>query len=146
MSTEGDFLDTDNLSYVVYVDGEEWEFDAEEYELEENMVEIPWNFGVYYIYNYGGALREVDFFVEGISTLGVQSIYRYDGEETRSDIVTIDLDDPSAVAAVGADRKVKDVKYYDLSGRQVASPAAGIFVKRVTFEDGTVATFKKAVR
>lgn len=146
VSTEGDYLITDNLSYVVYVDGEEWEFDAEEYELEENMVEIPWDFSVYYIYRYDGILREVDFFVEGISTLGVQSIYRYNGEETRSEIVTIDLDDPSAVAAIGEGRKVKDVKYFDLSGRQVADPAAGIFVKRVTFEDGSVATFKKAVR
>ena len=57
-----------------------------------------------------------------------------------------DIDDPSAVAAIGEGKKVADVKYYDLSGRQVASPAAGIFVKRVTFDDGSVATVKKAVR
>ena len=146
VSTDGDFLDTNSLSYVVYVDGEEWEFDAEEYQLTENMVEIPWNFGVYYIYKYSGILREVDFFVEGITTLGVQSVYNYNGEETRSEIVEIEVDDPSAVAAIGDVRKVADVKYYDLSGREVASPAAGIFVKRVTFDDGSVASFKKAVR
>ena len=146
VSTDGDFLDTDSLSYVVYVDGEEWEFDAEEYQLTENMVEIPWNFGVLYIYKYSGMKREVDFFVEGITTLGVQSVYNYNGEETRSEIVEIEVDDPSAVAAIGDVRKVADVKYYDLSGREVASPAAGIFVKRVTFDDGSVASFKKAVR
>ena len=151
VSTEGDFLDTNSLYYVVYVDGEEWEFDAEEYMLPESIVEVPWDMSMYYIYNQGGASREIDFLVEGISTLGVQSIYRYEGEETRSEIVTInvdapDIDDPSAVAAIGEGKKVADVKYYDLSGRQVASPAAGIFVKRVTFEDGSVATFKKAVR
>lgn len=147
LSTDGDVLIPDCLSYIVYVDGEEWEFDAEEYELSESIVEVPWDLSEYYIYNWGGANREVDFFVEGITTLGVQSIYRYNGEETRSEIVTIDLEgDPSGVAAIGAGKKVADVKYYDLSGRQVVNPAEGIFVKRVTFEDGTVATFKKAIR
>ena len=146
VSTDGDFLDTDSLSYVVYVDGDEWEFDAEEYDLTENMVEIPWNFGAYYIYKFSGTLREVDFFVEGITTLGVQSVYNYNGEETRSEVVEINLDDPVAVAAIDGGKKVADVKYYDLSGREVASPAAGIFVKRVTFDDGSVASFKKAVR
>ncbi len=146
MSTEGDFLDTNNLYYVVYVDGEEWEFYADEYELEENMVEIPWDFKVYYIYNYGGVKREVDFFVEGITTLGVQSVYRYNGEETRSEIVTIDVDDPSAVATVDGGKKVASVNYYDVAGREVSNSAKGIVIKRVVYEDGSVAAFKKAVR
>ncbi|MDE6379650.1 MAG: hypothetical protein K2L11_04190 [Muribaculaceae bacterium] len=147
VSTDGDFLLTENLYYIVYVDGEEWEFDADEYQLDENIVEVPWNLDVYYIYNWGGIEREVDFFVEGITTLGVQSVYKYDGEETRSEIVTLNLeDDPDAVGTVNAGKKITDVKYYGLDGRQVVNPAAGIFVKRVTFEDGTVATYKKAVR
>lgn len=146
-STEGDVLLTENLSYVVYVDGEEWEFDADEYYLEESMVEIPWSFDSDCIANYGGTLRMVVFFVEGISTVGVQTIYNYNGEETRSEIVTLDLEaDPDAVGTVNAGKKVSSVKYYGLDGREVANPAAGIFVKRVIFEDGTVATFKKAVR
>ncbi|MDE6290222.1 MAG: hypothetical protein K2M16_01690, partial [Muribaculaceae bacterium] len=148
VSTEGDFLATEDLYYVIYVDGDEWTFEPEEYSTDEAIEEIPWNLSLYYIYNVGGANREVDFFVEGITTLGVQSVYKYNGEETRSEIVTINLDqdDPSGVAALGEGKKVADVKYFDLSGRQVANPAEGIFVKRVTFEDGSVATFKKAVR
>lgn len=151
LSTEGGLLKNSDLSYVVYVDGEEWTFDGDEYMLDEPMVEIPWEFdNEDTILKFFGSCRHaVYLFVEGITTLGVQSIYRYDGEETRSEIVTIDVEgelEPDAVTAVGAGRKVADVKYYDLSGRQVADPAAGIFVKRVTFEDGAVATFKKAVR
>ena len=148
VSTEGDCLLPGDLSYVVFVDGEEWTFDADEYDIAEDLEEIPWTFNDYWIcYGFDAEIeREVDFFVEGITTLGVQSIYRYNGEETRSEIVTIDLDDPTAVTAVGAGKKVADVKYYGIDGREVANPAAGIFIKRVTFEDGSVATFKKAVR
>ena len=151
LSEDGGLLNASDLSYVVYVDGEEWTFDADEYMMEESLTEIPWDFDneETILKWFGTCKHAVYLFVEGVSTLGVQSIYRYDGEETRSEIVTIDvedLDDPSAVASIGEGKKVADVKYYDLSGRQVASPSAGIFVKRVTFEDGTVASFKKAVK
>ncbi len=146
ISTEGEALKTENLSYVIYIDGEEWEFDPEEYQLEEPMVEIPWS---YYnpggIWDNGGAAREVDFFMEGVSTIGVQSIYNYEGEETRSEIVTLDLD-PTAVAGITADKKVTSVNYYDVAGRKVSNDAKGIVIKRVVYEDGTVASFKKAVR
>lgn len=146
ISTDGDYLVTDDLSYVVYVDGEEWVFDADEYELEESLDEIPWNFEGYWILKrYESTEHMLAFFVEGITTLGVQTVYRHNGVETRSEIVTISLDS-SSVEALGAAKKVADVKYYDLSGKQVDAPASGIFVKRVTFEDGTVDTFKKAVR
>ncbi|MDE6291287.1 MAG: hypothetical protein K2M16_07125 [Muribaculaceae bacterium] len=147
LSTEGGMLATSDLSYVVYVDGEEWTFDGDDYLLDEPVVEIPWDFDneETILKWFGTCKHAVYMFVEGISSLGVQSVYRYGGEETRSEIVTFDLD-PSGVAAPDSDRKVADVKYFDLSGRQVASPAAGIFVKRVTFEDGTVATFKKAIK
>lgn len=149
LSTDGGLLNTSDLSYVVYVNGEEWTFDPEEYWIEEPMTEIPWSFDNEdsILKWYGSCKHAVYLYVEGISTLGVQSIYRYGGDETRSEIVTLDLEnDPSGVAAAEASKKVADVKYYDLSGRQVAAPAAGIFVKRVTFEDGSVATFKKAIR
>lgn len=147
LSTDGDLLLTDNLSYVVYVDGEEWTFDVEDYpDLEESMVEIPWSFDSYDIMKYNGATHVIYFYVEGMSTLGVQSIYKYEGEETRSEIVTLDLEDPDSVAGIDADKKVASVKYYDVAGREVSKPAGGIFIKRVTFEDGTVSTSKKAIR
>lgn len=149
LSVDGDLLDTSNLGYVVYLDNEEWTFDAGEYDLEESMVEIPWSFdNEETILKFFGSCRHaVYLYVEGVSSIGVQSVYRYDGEETHSEIVTLDLkDDPSSSTSLDIDRKVADEKYYDLSGRQVAHPAAGIFVKRVTFEDGSVVTFKKAVR
>lgn len=141
---DGDVLMIDDLSYVIYVNGDQWTFDAAEYGLEEDLTEIPWNLKSDYIGAYGSQ-HVVIFFVEGISSLGVQSVYKYDGKETRSEIVTIDLD-PDAVGTVDAGKKVASVKYYGLDGREVTNPATGIFVKRVVFEDGSVATFKKAIR
>lgn len=145
ISTDGELLLTDNLYYVVYVDGEEWTCDADEYLIDESLTEIPWNFSAYYIYNYGGADREVDFFVEGISSVGVQSIYYYNGEETRSEIVTLSLD-PSAVKAVDSDKEVAKVVYFDLAGRAVANPTNGLYIKRTTYTDGTTVSAKKFVR
>ena len=148
-SEEGGLLKTSDLSYVVYVDGEEWTFDADDYLLDEPAAEIPWDFDneETILKWFGTCKHAVYLYVEGISTLGVQSIYRYGGEETRSEIITLDLgDDPSGVSAIGDGRKVTDVKYYDLSGRRVSDPAAGVFVKRVVYDDGSVAVFKKAVR
>lgn len=149
LSKEGGLLKTSDLSYVVYIDGDEWTFDADDYLLDESTEELPWDFDneETILKWYGSCKHAVYLYVEGITTLGVQSIYRYDGEETRSEIVTLDIEgDPSGVAAVGPGKKVADVKYYDLSGRQVAEPVAGIFVKRVTFEDGSIVTFKKAIK
>ncbi len=146
ISTDGNLLKTEDLYYVIYVDGEEWECNADEYLLPESLTEIPWNYSEYYIYNYGGASREVDFFVEGLSTVGVQTIYRYNGEETRSEIITLDLEGGSAVKAVGADKEVAKVMYFDLAGRAVANPANGLYIKRTTYTDGTTVSSKKFVR
>lgn len=145
-STDGGLLDTSCLSYVLYVDDEEWEFDADEYWMEESLVEIPWSFDGEWIFTQGGCNRAVCFFMEGISTIGVQSVYNYDGTETRSEIVTLDLEGTSRVSDVNATKKIADVKFYDLTGREVKNPSAGIFVKRVTYSDGTIDTAKKAIR
>lgn len=146
VSTEGDYLKLDDLSYVVYVDGEVWEFDADDYNMEESLEEIPWSFnGNWILKRYGSTEHMVAFFVEGISTLGVQSVYKYDGVETRSEIVTINLEE-DAVAALNADKEVADVRYFDMTGREVSNPSEGLFIKRITYADGTVASLKKMIR
>ena len=147
ISTEGDYLKLADLSYVVYVNDEEWTFDAEEYELEESLEELPWSLDNYWIVkHFDSTEHTVTFFVEGISTLGVQSIYRYNGEETRSEIVTLDLEDTTSVSDIKTDKKVTSVKYFDVTGREVSNPAGGVVIKRVVYEDGSVASFKKMAK
>ena len=146
IATDGNCLLTDSLSYVIYIDDEVWTLEAEDYDLDESLDEIPWNLNGYWIIRqYDSPLHRVPFFVEGITTLGVQSVYKYDGVESRSEIVTINLDDPSGVTGAEAGN-VAGIKYYDLTGRELMHPEAGILIERVTYSDGSVASFKKTVR
>lgn len=140
LSTEGGLLLSEDLYYQVYVDGEPWTFNAEEYGIPETLTEVPWNFGANHIFIYFGTWRSVDFFEEGMSTVGVQSIYKYDGKETRSNIVTIKVD--SSVNDIDSEKEVGKIKYYDLTGREIAHPADGLYVKQTTYSDGTVRSTK----
>ena len=49
---------------------------------------------------------------------------------------------PSAIDTVEADQAPVRVEYFDLTGRKVAAPANGIFVKRATMADGQVKASK----
>ncbi|MDE6552509.1 MAG: hypothetical protein K2K98_06065 [Muribaculaceae bacterium] len=143
MSIDGNYLLIDDLAYVVYVDGEEWTFDAEEYDMEDSLVEIPWTFdGNWIIRGFESTEHKIAFFVEGITTLGVQSIYRHGGNETRSEIVTINVDEIEAVEGISADRKVSKVTYYDIAGREVQVPEKGTFLKVSKMSDGSILTEK----
>lgn len=145
LSTDGYVLDTKDLYYVLYVDGDPLTLEADEYDLEESIVEIPWSFendSYTIIKNYGSCRHAVYVFVEGITTIGVQSVYKYDGVETRSEIVSLDLES-IAVNGINADKQVASVRYYDIAGREMASPADGLFIKRITYTDGSVTTLKK---
>ncbi len=146
ISTEGKYLLLDDMKYVVYINDEEWTFDADEYDLEESLEEIPWSMNNYWIMkNYDSSRHKLPFFVEGIDTFGVQSVYNYNGVETRSEIVTLDVEEFMSVEDVEA-AKVASVKYYDLTGREVANPAAGIVIKRTVFTDGRASSAKTIIR
>lgn len=148
LSTDGYVLDTNDLYYVLYLDDEPFTLEAEEYGLDESMEEIPWwfeNDDYTIIKYYGSCRRAVYVFVQGISTIGVQSVYKYDGVETRSDIISLALDGES-VNGINADKKVASVKYYDIAGSEVAMPASGLFIKRITYTDGTTVSIKSIIR
>lgn len=42
--------------------------------------------------------------------------------------------------------RVKSVAYYDASGRRVSSPSGGLYIKSVTYADGTVKTYKVVLK
>ena len=149
----GEYINPEKLSYLVYVDDEVFEFEADEYELEASLTEIP------YTYDDGGAIstyygdKEIAFFFSLAKNVGVQSIYRGCGEEHRSNIVLFDIeseetsvievDDPlrNSVRAI-ATKSVAAEANYDITGRRVATNAKGLLIKAVTFADGSRKSYK----
>lgn len=160
LSAEGNVLKMEDLYYKIYIDGDAYEF-IEEYDddLGYNIYdgfgqgeEVPLTFtNGNDFYTWTGSMREVGIYVDGVSTIGVQTIYKYEGVTTESEIVTLNIETgeitttPAGVESlIGSD--IKNVKYYDLSGRRVMNPAKGIYILKAEKEDGSVATKKVIVK
>lgn len=150
VDVEGCLLDPANLYYRVYVDGDPFTFYDDEYPMvsEEGQELIPAN-----LYNYenifsSGTAKCVYFYMEGIDEIGVQSVYMQPVEggepvELCSEIVSVQV---SSVANAIADKAVSSSAYYDLQGRRVANPAAGLYIRRDVMTDGSVKAVKVAVK
>lgn len=153
VSTVGDVLKYEDLYYRVYVDGDLFEFIPDDMDyiyigLDGPSTEIPymldnWN-DIQLLTN---TMHYVGIYVDGVSTIGVQSVYNYNGEETLSDIVTLDIETGEVTnTPAGVDSLVSapvvDSSYYDLNGRKINDPSKGIFIKRSTLSNGKVVTVK----
>lgn len=147
---DGKYLDESKLYYNLWVDDELFTFYPDEYaEFTDEITDIP--------YSYNGTdiqaaddQRIIYFYVTGFEKMGIQEIYvDEDGTRYPSEIAWINADGTptgvkSTFAKNGAD--VKSVVYTDLSGRRVAKPAQGIYVKTIKFSDGTVKNTKVVIK
>ncbi|MBP1663102.1 MAG: hypothetical protein H6Q20_2239 [Bacteroidetes bacterium] len=133
--TEGNDLDTDNLYYSIYKQGESTPFvltPAVYVDLTADMTEIPFNLENYDIYPYDADNRTVILYFPTNIKLGVQSIYRTAaGKEYKSNIVWSDgTTGITGIPSVNVENST-DVRYYDLTGRQVLHPQVGqIYIKK----------------
>ncbi|MCH5234723.1 MAG: hypothetical protein J1E16_05465 [Muribaculaceae bacterium] len=160
VSTDGNVLSSEDLFYRVFIDGDLYEFE-EEYDddLGYNIYdgfgqgsEVPFIFdNGNDFYSWSGADREVGIYIDGISTIGIQSVYKYNGKVTESDIVTLNLETgeetvtPAAVDQLFNSENI-NVKYYDLSGRQISHPEKGLYIMRGINSKGEVSAKKVMVR
>ncbi|MCR4853792.1 MAG: hypothetical protein K5893_09400 [Prevotella sp.] len=131
--TYGNTLDIDSLSYVIYTDGKPFVFEKSLYtNLPEDMTEIPFN---YLWYDYYGS--SVNFYRTNTASyhkklfhhsIGVQSIYRFNGKEYRSNKICLYNETPTGIDDVTTEEKDKD--WYDMSGRKLNGPTSrkGIYV------------------
>lgn len=148
VSVDGKVLDPAHYFYSIYLDDELMEFYPDEYPFLDSVVtEIPvdlYDDEDYTISEFMG-IHMVTIFSEGYDKVGVQAVYTIDGVTNRSDIVYSDGTIVSGVEAVKPEG-TKSVEYYDLTGRRVARPVDGIFVKRSVSENGSVKVEKIAVK
>lgn len=148
VSTDGVLLDRENMYYNVYIDGELFDFDAEEYGLPASTTDIPYNFKSNPIVSSKlDTAHELLFHVRGFEKIGVKLVNVYDGVKYESDMVEIDVIEGgiSGIETAG-DCGVMSEAFYDLSGRKVLNPQGGIFVKRTVLNDGSVKVSKAVVR
>ena len=158
-STEGNLLDDETLFYRIFIDGEELIFeehvgldlldrevimyryvpDRQRYmnSLFDNTTDITRLLANEY---------DIGIYVDGVSTIGVQSVYFHDNILTYSDIVTLDVETGEITTESGIESitlsPVKKVEYYTLSGIRVAHPQNGIYIVKELRENGKVTVRK----
>jgi hypothetical protein len=153
LSTEGDLLDVNKLYYNVTLDGEPIVFDTDIYDVDDEYIDLPFTYTTEFDI-YGTTLfKEISIYSEGFDTIGVQVIYRpEEGVENVSNLVEYAVEtgdiltngEITGVNNIAVDKSVKSEVYYDLTGRRVANPENGLFIKKVTYNDNTVKVSKIA--
>lgn len=160
LSTTGAMLDPASLAYRIYIDGDLWVFYKEEFPRglpggADECTEIPVTFSNGAdIYKWNSTCFEVDLSVLDSETVGVQSVYNWDGITTVSDIMTYNMATgevtaiPDSETGVGATSAFmpEATTSYDLLGRRVAAGAKGLLIETTTLPDGSLRTVKRAVR
>lgn len=149
VSTAGDLLNPEKLFYNLYFDDALFTFYPDEYlALKEEMTDVPVNYTDNFdIMKKDGMVRTVYFYLQGMTTVGVQEIYK-DGDTTyKSNLVSYKVDERGNLTGISRDittgsEDVKSVSYTDLAGRRISKPAHGIFLKTVKYADGSQKTVK----
>lgn len=149
LNTEGQLLDSSNLYYRVYVDGELFEFYSDEYAgVEDGTVEIPFNFSnrnTIGCYGTGNITHFVTLAFSGFETLDIQTCYIEVDKKYESNIVNV-IGGNVDVKEIECESSIVSEQWYDISGRIVLNPENGLYVRRVEYSDGTVRSFKTILR
>jgi hypothetical protein len=145
MNVDGQLLPLENFGYEIYVDDELFTFKAGDpyTKLTEDMTEIPYSFSDDYDIQYlaGTDYHYVYFYFNTMKKLGVRMVYTNNGQKYYSKFATLSVDF-DGVNDINVDKAVKDVQYFDLSGRRVDASTKGFIMKRTTFSDGTSSVTK----
>lgn len=143
-NAEGDILNTANLYYGIYLNGDLYEFSTDDYgRLEENMELIPYSFADNYDFEASGISRTVYFYVDGVDEYGVQIFNMVDGEVIAQSEMGIYNVGGTGIQMVGdSSNKVTSNEFFNMNGQRISNPSEGIFIKKVKYSDGTVKSFK----
>ena len=145
LGTEGEVLDKNNYTYIVYLDDEPYTFTPEEYPgVTEPMTEIPYDFqdGESEDFRVEGITHIVCWRTDGYSSVGVQGLYTVGDVTNRSEVVKQTF--ASGVSSVT--NEAVSVEFYDLTGARVLNPGNGLYIKKINFKDGKSIVSKVARR
>ena len=135
LNAEGQYFEPENLYYRIYLDGEVYTFEADEYTgIDADTDLVPW-----------GYVDGTDFYLvrdvayvnvhEGLfDTLGIQIVYNHDGREYCSNIVNCDMEGNITVVEVENEMptgiqslqdETSDVRIFNLSGQRLPALQKG---------------------
>lgn len=149
-TANGDLLDANKIYYNIYLDDQVMTFYPDDYaDLSEPTTDIPFKYedGEDIVNNAG--LRVIKIFAEGFDRIGVQMVYTGGDAVSKSEIVYVDVnggDDPDAIHNATINGQPISTTFTDLSGRRIAKPTKGVYVKTVRYANGTVKAVKTLVK
>lgn len=146
LNMDGYILPVENMSYMMYVNGEPWPLYSDEYPgMADETYLIPYNYDDGNLIRNFGISHTFYYFVTDFDTIGVQSVYEKDGEFFGSQLVYYEL--TSGTTRLGEEQKeTLAIEWYDLSGRKLAGPTEGICLKLTRYADGSLKTEKVMTR
>ena len=148
-STDGNLLNPDKLFYNIYFDGELFTFYPDEYKgIKDEMTDVPMDFTDNNDFMVSGQMHTVYFFLQGITSVGVQEVYKDGDKAYKSNLMSYTVNEDGTLTGIDrnivnkGEANVKSVSYTDLSGRTISQPQHGIYLKTVKFADGSQKTVK----
>lgn len=148
-------LDPANLYYEIRLDGKVATFNQMDYMFmpEYEMSQFPYEYTDGFDFIIDGSTRKIYFYRNDFETIGLQLFNVVNGEKYASDIVTYNIltgettiESDSAEEIEAIDGIVISENYYDLNGREVVNPENGIYLRKVTYNNGTSKVFKAVKR
>ena len=144
---KGAILSGNKMYYNLYVDGELYTFTPEEYPLfTEPTTDVPYEASNYYdIYVYNTS-HTIYLKKDIAETVALQSFYvDEDGTKYASDLVTENVLD-TGIGKVEGGKQAVSTEYFNLSGVKTTRPAAGMYIMKTKYNDGTSSVKKVLVK
>jgi hypothetical protein len=145
LDVDGNWINPELMAYEIYEDDEVLTFDKSTYtKINENMTEVPYMYTDSYDFLIASAgLRKVFLYDSGYDKIGVRMIYNGAGEKKTSNITYYIINATGiSTTSTDASKEINSEAYYDMSGRSVGTPQHGIYIKKVTYSDGSSRSFK----
>ncbi|CCX63941.1 putative uncharacterized protein [Prevotella sp. CAG:1058] len=144
---KGAILSGNKMYYNLYVDGELYTFTPEEYPLfTEPTTDVPYEASNYYdiyVYNTSHTIYVKKDIAE---TVALQSFYvDEDGTKYASDLVTENVLG-TGIGKVEGGKQAVSTEYFNLSGVKTTRPAAGMYIMKTKYNDGTSSVKKVLVK
>ena len=144
---KGAILSGNKMYYNLYVDGELYTFTPEEYPLfTEPTTDVPYEASNYYdIYVYNTS-HTIYLKKDIAETVALQSFYvDEDGTKYASDLITEKILD-TGVSNIDGGKQAVSTEYFNLSGVKTTRPAAGMYIMKTKYNDGTSSVKKVLVK